>query len=129
MELDLSIGHWIAGVLARSFGRVVDRMRIGTISCLIRRSRAFGDARDYVTLVHTFHHWQFFLCAYRVVGRQQGVGSDGSAVPASGSDSRSNIRSSIYRLVVGSQAYRRDRSVSWTVGVAQSLSGWVVVRY
>ena len=62
-------------------------------------------------------------------GRQQGVGSDGSAVPASGSDSRSNIRSSIYRLVVGSQAYRRDRSVGWTVGVAQSLSGWVVVRY
>ena len=29
-------------------------------------------------------------------GRQQGVSSDGSAVPASGSDSRSNIRSSIY---------------------------------
>ena len=35
-------------------------------------------------------------------GRQQGVGSDGSAVPALGSDSGSNIRSSIYRLVVGS---------------------------
>ena len=30
---------------------------------------------------------------------------------ASGSDSRSNIRSSIYQLVVGLQAYRRDRSV------------------
>ena len=50
-------------------------------------------------------------------------------VPASGSDSRSNIRSSIYQLVVRSQAYQRDRSVGWTVGVAQSLSGWVVVRY
>ena len=34
---------------------------------------------------------------------------------------------SCYR--VGSQAYRRDRSVGWTVGVAQSLSSWVVVRY
>ena len=32
-------------------------------------------------------------------------------MPALGSDSRSNIRSSIYRLVVGLQAYRRDRSV------------------
>ena len=62
-------------------------------------------------------------------GRQQNVGSDGSAVPASGSDSRSNIWSSIYRLVVGSQAHRRDHSVGWTVGVAQSLSGRVVVRY
>ena len=50
-------------------------------------------------------------------------------MPASGSNSRSNIRSSIYQLVVGSQAYWRDRSVGWTVGVAQSLSGWVVVRY
>ena len=39
-------------------------------------------------------------------------------MPASGSDSRSNIRGSIYQLVVGSQAYRRDRSVGWTVGVA-----------
>ena len=39
-------------------------------------------------------------------------------MPALGSDSRSNIRSSIYQLVVGSQAYRRDRSVGWTVGVA-----------
>ena len=29
-------------------------------------------------------------------GRQQGVGSDGSAVPALGSNSKSNIRSSIY---------------------------------
>ena len=46
---------------------------------------------------------------------QQDVGSDGSAVPASGSDSRSNIRSSIYQLVVGSQAYRRDRSVGRVV--------------
>ena len=41
-------------------------MRIGTISCLVRRSRAFGDARDYVTFVHIFHHWQFFsLCLWR----------------------------------------------------------------
>ena len=59
---------------------------------------------------------------YGTTGRQQGVGSDGSAVPASGSDGRSNIRSLIYRLVVRSQVYRRDHSVGWTVGVAQSLS-------
>ena len=39
-------------------------------------------------------------------------------VPASGSDSRLNIRSSIYQLVVGLQAYWRDCSVGWTVGVA-----------
>ena len=52
---------------------------------------------------------------------QQSVSSDGSAVPASGSDSGSNIRSSIYRLVVGSQAYWRDRSVDY------SHSGIVVV--
>ena len=39
-------------------------------SCLVRRSRAFGDARDYITLVHTFHHWQFFLCACGTAGRQ-----------------------------------------------------------
>ena len=49
---------------------------------------------------------------------QQGVSSDSSAVLASGSDSRSNIRSSIYQLVVRSQAYWRNRSVGWTVGVA-----------
>ena len=49
---------------------------------------------------------------------QQGVSSDSSAVLASGSNSRSNIRSSIYQLVVRSQAYRRNRSVGWTVGVA-----------
>ena len=42
---------------------------------------------------------------------QQSVGSDGSAVPTLGSDSRSNIRGSIYQLVVGSQAYRHDHSV------------------
>ena len=35
------------------------------------------------------------------VGRQQGVGSDGSAVPALGSDSRLNTWSSVYQLVVG----------------------------
>ena len=45
------------------------------------------------------------------IGRQQGVGSDGSAVPALGSNSRLNIWSLIYQLVVRSQAYRRDRSV------------------
>ena len=44
-ELKLSIGRQ---------GR--DSRRIGAIGCLIRRSRAFRDARDYVTLVHTFHH-------------------------------------------------------------------------
>ena len=54
-------------------------------------------------------------------GRQQGVSSDGSAVPASGSDSRSNIRSLIYQLVIGSQAYRRNRLVDY------SHSGIVVV--
>ena len=32
-------------------------------------------------------------------------------MPTSGSDSRSNIRGSIYQLVVGSQAYRHDHSV------------------
>ena len=62
-------------------------------------------------MVYTFQHWQFFLCACGAAGRQQGVSSDGSAVPALGSDSGSNIRSSIYQLVVGSRAYRRDRSV------------------
>ena len=39
-------------------------------SCLIHRSRAFGDACNYITLVHIFHHWQFFLCACGAVGRQ-----------------------------------------------------------
>ena len=38
---------------------------------------------------------------YSTTGRQQGVGSDGSAVPALGSNSRSNIWSLIYRLVIG----------------------------
>ena len=33
---------------------------------------------------------------YGTIGRQQGIGSDGSAVPASGSDSRSSIWSLIY---------------------------------
>ena len=42
---------------------------------------------------------------------QQGVSSDGSAVPTLGSDSRSNIQGSIYQLVVGSQAYRHNHSV------------------
>ena len=32
-------------------------------------------------------------------------------MPASGSDSRSNIRNSIYQLVVGSQAHGHDRLV------------------
>ena len=32
-------------------------------------------------------------------------------MPALGSDSRSNIRSLIYQLVIGLQAYQRDRSV------------------
>ena len=41
------------------------------------------------------------------------VGSDGSAVPALGSDSRPNIRSLIYQLVVGSQVYRRNRLVNY----------------
>ena len=49
---------------------VVNYMHIGTISCLIHRSQAFGDAYNYITLVHTFHHQQFFLCAYSTVGRQ-----------------------------------------------------------
>ena len=41
---------------------MVDRMRIGTISCLIRRSRAFGDARDYVTLsIHSTTGSSFFV--------------------------------------------------------------------
>ena len=37
---------------------------------------------------------------YSAAGRQQGVGSDGNTVPASGSNSRLNIRSSIYQLVI-----------------------------
>ena len=53
----------------------------------------------------------------------------GSTVPALGSDSRSNIQSLIYQLVIGSQAYRHNHSVGWTIGVAQSLSSWVVVQY
>jgi hypothetical protein len=55
---------------------------------------------------------------YSAIGRQQGVGSNGSAVLVLGSNSRLNIRSLIYRLVVKSQAYWRDRLVSWTIGVA-----------
>ena len=43
------------------------------------------------------------------------IGYNGSAVPASGSDSRSNVQSLIYQLVVRSQAYRRNHSVGWTV--------------
>ena len=39
-------------------------------------------------------------------------------MPASGSNSRLNIRSLIYQLVIGLQAYRRNYSVGWTVGVA-----------
>ena len=35
-----------------------------------------------------------------------------------GNNSRSNIWSLIYQLVVRSQAYRRNYSVGWTVGVA-----------
>ena len=54
-------------------------------------------------------------------GRQQGVSSNSSAVLALGSDSGSNIRSSIYQLVVGSRAYRRDCLVDY------SHSGIVVV--
>ena len=55
---------------------------------------------------------------YGAVGRQQGVSSNGSAVPALGSNNRLNIQSSIYQLVVRLQAYRCNRSVGWTVGVA-----------
>ena len=68
-----------------------------------------------------FQRWQFFLCACGAVGRQQGVSSDGSAVPVLGSDSRSNIWSLIYQLVVGSRVYRRDCLVDY------SHSGIVVV--
>ena len=45
---------------------------------------------------------------------QQSVSFDGSAVPASGSDSGLNIWSSIYRLVIGSQVYRRNHSVDYS---------------
>ena len=48
---------------------------------------------------------------YSAIGRQQGVNSNSSAVPASGSNSRLSIRSLIYRLVVGLQAYWRNHSV------------------
>ena len=37
---------------------------------------------------------------YSAIGRQQGVGSNGSAVLVLGSNSRLNIRSLIYRLVI-----------------------------
>ena len=43
---------------------------LAQILVFVRRSRAFGDACDYVTLVHTFHHWQFFLYTYGAVERQ-----------------------------------------------------------
>ena len=40
-------------------------------SCLIRRSRAFGDARDYVTFLYVPTLAVLsFLCAYGAVGRQ-----------------------------------------------------------
>ena len=39
-------------------------------------------------------------------------------MPALGSDSRLNIQSLIYQLVVGLQVYRRDYLVGRTVGVA-----------
>ena len=56
---------------------------------------------------------------------QQNVSSDSSAVPASGSDSRSNIRSSIYQLVVGLQAYRREfLSVRRHISTAVILVGY-----
>jgi hypothetical protein len=48
---------------------------------------------------------------YSAAGRQQGINSDGSTVPASDSNSRSNIQSSIYQLVVRLQAYQRNYSV------------------
>ena len=50
-------------------------------------------------------------------------------MPALGSNSKLNIWSSIYQLVIKLLAYWRNHSVGWTVGVVQSLSGWVVVRY
>jgi hypothetical protein len=39
---------------------------------------------------------------------QQSISSNGSAVPALGSNSRSNIWSSVYQLIIKSQAYWRD---------------------
>ena len=93
-------------------------IRVCRISQVVYPSTVIDFTKLYKKLL------AILLYAYGAVERQQGskvsvwlqveqqsVSSDGSAVPASGSDSGSNIRSSIYRLVIKSQAYRRNHSV------------------
>ena len=49
------------------------RRRIGTAVVSFVGHGRLG-AHVAVTFVHTFQHWQFFLCACGAVGRQYGVG-------------------------------------------------------
>ena len=66
-QYNTSNGVIFVGVLARI---LVCLQAYWYSSCLVCRSQAFGDACDYIILVHTFYYWQFFLCACGTIRRQ-----------------------------------------------------------